>query len=175
MKIVSLRTKRPGWETDYSRPSIVDDKGAFTRVPRVHQRGWIKEIEFNGWTILITQFHKGERDSRFHNDGKWTCAGRCCCGMWLFDEKMSTHFGKKGIRGENDVLLVLQVVTRLLIRVICGESPKVNQRRWTKVGHRHLVHPSTPLITSVERNCLHGSLWLIQPCWSTCGTRVNAP
>jgi hypothetical protein len=60
-------------------------------------------------------------------------------------------------------------------RVICGESPKVNQRHWTKVGHRQLVHPSTPLITSIERNCLHGSLWLIQPRWSTWGTRVNAP
>jgi hypothetical protein len=59
-------------------------------------------------------------------------------------------------------------------RVICGELPKVN-RRWTKAGHRQVVHPSTPLITSVERNCLHGSLWLIQPCWSTWGTRVNAP
>ena len=68
-----------------------------------------------------------------------------------------------------------QAVTCLLIEVICGESPKVNQRRWTNVGHRQLVHPSTPLITSVERNCLHGSLWLIQPCWSTWGTRVNAP
>ena len=63
----------------------------------------------------------------------------------------------------------------LLIRVICGESPKVNQRHWTKVGHRQLVHPPTQLITSVERNCLHGSLWLIQPCWSTWGTHVNAP
>ena len=60
-------------------------------------------------------------------------------------------------------------------RVIWGESPKVNQRRWTKVGHRQLVHPSTPLITSVERNRLHGSLLLIQPRWSTWGTRVNAP
>ena len=66
-------------------------------------------------------------------------------------------------------------MTCLLIRVICGESPKVNQRRWTKAGHRQLVPPSTPLITSVERNCLHGSLWLIQPRWSTWGTRVNAP
>ena len=51
----------------------------------------------------------------------------------------------------------------------------VNQRHWTKVGRRQLVHPTTLLITSVERNCLHGSLWLIQPCWSTWGTRVNAP
>jgi hypothetical protein len=66
-------------------------------------------------------------------------------------------------------------VTCLLIRVVCGESPKVNQRRWTKVGHRQLVQPSTPLITSVERNCLHGSLSLIKPCWSTWGTRVTAP
>ena len=66
-------------------------------------------------------------------------------------------------------------MTCLFTRVICGESPKVSQRRWTKVGHRQLVHPSTPLITSVERNCLHGSLWLIQPRWSTWGTRVNAP
>ena len=49
-------------------------------------------------------------------------------------------------------------MTYLFTWVICGESPKVNQRRWTKVGHRQLVHPSTPLITSVERNCLHGSL-----------------
>ena len=68
-----------------------------------------------------------------------------------------------------------QVMACLWIRVICGESPKVNQRRWTKVGRRQLVHPSTPLIISVERNCLHFSLWLIQPCWSTWGTRVNAP
>ena len=67
-----------------------------------------------------------------------------------------------------------QVVTCLLIRVICGESPNVNQRLWTKVGHRQLVHPSTPSISSVERNCLHGSLWLIHRCWSTWGTRVNA-
>jgi len=52
---------------------------------------------------------------------------------------------------------------------------EVNQRRWTKVGHRQLVQSSTPLITSVERNCLHGSLLLNQPCWSTWGTRVNAP
>ena len=67
-----------------------------------------------------------------------------------------------------------QIVTCLLIRVICGESPRVNQRRWTKVGHHQLVHPSAPFITFVERNCLHGSLWLIQPRWSTWGTRVNA-
>jgi len=63
----------------------------------------------------------------------------------------------------------------LVYMVICGESPRVNQRRWTKVGRRQLVHPSTPLITSVERNCLHGSLWLIQPRWSTWGNRVNTP
>jgi len=52
---------------------------------------------------------------------------------------------------------------------------QVNRRRWTKVGRRQLVHPSTPLITSVERNCLHGLLWLIQPRLPTWGTRVNAP
>ena len=66
-------------------------------------------------------------------------------------------------------------MTCLFTRVICGESPKVNQRRWTKVGQPQIFHPSTPLITSVERNCLYGSLWLIQPCWSAWGTRVNAP
>ena len=66
-------------------------------------------------------------------------------------------------------------MTYLFTRIICGDSPKVNQRRSTKVGRRQLVHPSTPLITSVERNCLHGSLWLIQPHWSTWGTRVNGP
>ena len=54
-------------------------------------------------------------------------------------------------------------LTKLHFTVICGESPEVNQQRRTKVGRRQLVHPSTPLITSVERNCLHGSLWLIQP------------
>ena len=81
--------------------------------------------------------------------------------------KECQHILEKEIKGKNDVLTFYtgeQVVTCLLIRVICGESPKVNQRRRTKVGHRQLVHPSTPLITSVERNCLHGSLWLIQPC-----------
>jgi len=67
------------------------------------------------------------------------------------------------------------VVTCLFTRVIYGESPRVNQRRWTKVGRRQLVHPSTPLITSVEWNCLHGSLWLIQLRWSTWGTGINAP
>ena len=69
-------------------------KGAFTRVPQVDQRGWINEIEFNGWTILFTRFHKSERGSRFQNGGKWTCAGRCCCNMWLIKE-CQTHFRKK--------------------------------------------------------------------------------
>jgi len=71
--------------------------------------------------------------------------------------------------------VIVLVVTCLFTRVICGESPKVNQRRWTKVCHRQLVHLSTSLITSVERNCLHGSLWLTQLRWSTWGTRVNTP
>ena len=54
---------------------------------------------------------------------------------------MSTHFRKKEIRGKNDFLLVLQrgtgrdllvdtgnvwVSHRLLIRVMCGESPPVD-------------------------------------------------
>ena len=69
-------------------------KGAFTRVPQVDQHGWINEIEFNGWTILLTRFHKSERGSRFQNGGKWTCAGRCCCNMRLFNKRMSTHFRK---------------------------------------------------------------------------------
>ena len=53
-----------------------ETKGAFTRVPQVDQRGWTNEIEFNGWTMLFTQFHKGEPGSRFQNGGKLTCAGK---------------------------------------------------------------------------------------------------
>ena len=66
--------------------------------------------------------------------------GRCCCDMLLFNGRMSTRFRKKEIRGKTDVLLVLQwgtgrdllvdmgtvVSHRLLIRVICGESPLVD-------------------------------------------------
>ena len=70
-------------------------KGAFTRVPQVGQHGWINEIEFNGWTILFTRLHKSEWGSRFQNCGKWTCAGRCCWNMWLFNKRMPTHFRKK--------------------------------------------------------------------------------
>ena len=51
-----------------------ENKGAFTRVPQVDQRGWINEIEFNGWTILFTQFHKGEGGSRFQ---KWRQMNFC--------------------------------------------------------------------------------------------------
>jgi len=85
----------------------------------------------------------------------------CDCLM-----KECQHILEKRNKRKKDVLLVLDwgVGRDLLIRVICGESPKVNQRRLTKVGRRQLVHPSTPLITSVERSCLHRSLWLIQPC-----------
>ena len=43
---------------------------------------------------------KVERGSRFQNGGKWTCAGRWCCDMWLLNERMSTHFRKKEIRGK---------------------------------------------------------------------------
>ena len=53
---------------------------------------------------------------------------------------MSTHFRKKEMRGKNDVLLILHWATgrdllvdtgnvvshRLLIQVICGESPPVD-------------------------------------------------
>ena len=56
------------WQRKRKHSSI----GAFTRVPQVDQRGWINEIEFNRWTILFTQFYKGERGSRFQNGGKWT-------------------------------------------------------------------------------------------------------
>jgi hypothetical protein len=59
---------------------------------------------------------------------------------------LNTHQNNSFYAGE-------QVMTCLFTRVICGESPKVNQRRWTKVGRRQPVHPSTPLITSAERNC----------------------
>ena len=89
----------PAWsfETNADQHST---SGAFTRVPQVDQRGWINEIEFNGWTTLFTQSHKGERGSRLQNGDKWTCAGRCCCDVWLFNETMSTHFRKKEIRGK---------------------------------------------------------------------------
>ena len=100
-------------------------KGAFQRVPQVYQRGWINEIELNGWTILFTQFHKGERGSRFQNGGKWTCAGRCCCDMWLFNERLSKYLKKKEISGKTTLYSFYtgeQVVTCLLIRVICGEG-----------------------------------------------------
>jgi hypothetical protein len=49
----------------------------------------------------------------------------------------------------------------------------MNQRHWTKVGRRQLV--SSPLITFIQRYCLHGSLWLIQSYWSMKLARVNAP
>jgi len=72
----------------------VTSNGTFTRVPQVDQRGWINEIEFNGWTILFTLFHKSEWGSRFQNGGKWTRAGRCF-NVWLFSKRMSTNLKKK--------------------------------------------------------------------------------
>ena len=78
--------------------------------------------------------------------------GRCCCDMWLFNERMSTHFIKKEVRGKtNDALLVLHwgtgrdllvgtgnvVSHRLLILVICGESPPVDTGN--VVSHRLLI------------------------------------
>jgi hypothetical protein len=50
----------------------------------------------------------------------------------------------------------------------------INDVEW-KLAVAQLVHPSTPSINFIERKCLHGSLWLIQPRWSTWGTRVNVP
>ena len=114
----------------YSSSSLWEPQGAFARVLQIDQRGWINEIEFSGWTIQVTQFHKCERGSWFQNGGKWTCAGRCCCDMWLFNERMSTHLKKKEITGEKTTFYSFctgeQVVTCLLIRVICGESPPVD-------------------------------------------------
>ena len=56
--------------------------------------------------------------------------GRCCCDVWLFGERMSTHFRKKEITGRKTTFYSFyseeQVVTCLLIRVMCGESPPVD-------------------------------------------------
>ena len=56
-----------------------------------------------------------------------------------------------------------------------GWFNRVDHFRWKEQFARFTLVDSTPLITSVERNSLHGSPWLIQPRWSTWGTRVNAP
>jgi hypothetical protein len=101
-------------------------KGAFTRVPQVDQRGWINQSEpckhllstelingVDGWTswakanfCSTSLIHFGwlTDSSRFQNGGKWTCARRCCCNVWLFNERMSTHFRK--MKGKKTTLVV---------------------------------------------------------------------
>ena len=103
-------------------------------VNKIDQRGWINETEFNGWTILFTQFHKGEWGSRFQNGGKWTCGVRFCCDMWLFNERMSTHFRKKEIRGKNDIPLVLQWGTGRDLLVDTGNLLWVTRRESTTLN-----------------------------------------
>ena len=90
-------------------------------------------------------------------------------------EECQHILGKKEIRGKNNVLLVLLWGTGRDLLVDTGNLWWVTQSESTTLNDVELVHPSITLITSVERNCLHGSLWFIQPCWSTWGTRVNAP
>ena len=57
---------------------------------------------------------------------------------------LNTHYNNSFHTGE-------QVVTCLFTRVICGESHKVNQLRWTKFGHHKLVHPSTSWSLPLKR------------------------
>jgi hypothetical protein len=134
---------------------------------RLNLRRWIQRL--NDTVYTVPQMWTRQSISKWR---QMNSCGKLLESSWQHWEAklkaLNAHYNNSFYTGE-------QVVTFCLLRVICGESPKVNQRRWTKVGHRQHVHQSTPLITSVERNCLHGSLWLIQPCWSTWGTRVNAP
>jgi len=71
-----------------------------------------------GWSTRLNQLNSAVERYRLHSSTKVNEAvdfklaanelvpGRCC-DMWLFDERMSTQFRKKEIRGKNDVLLVL--------------------------------------------------------------------
>jgi hypothetical protein len=44
--------------------------GAFTRVTLYDQCRWISDIEFDGWSILFTRFHRSEQGRQLKNGGK---------------------------------------------------------------------------------------------------------
>ena len=157
-----------------SRSSIWECKGAFTRVPQVDQHGWINQSE------LCKQFISTEVINGV--DGwtsrRWPTFVNVVDSLWVTHHRLPVSTSKSRPVSQCRKSRTSFFILFLKCVDILSLNSRISQHLPAQV---HLPPFWNRLPRSPLLNCVNSivqplnSISLIQPRWSTWGTRVNSP